>query len=56
VVTLSQTSIATNMVLTLSTNAFTADQHIATLEQEIFNLRNAKRIFFPQSSPKQQSQ
>jgi hypothetical protein len=24
---------------------FTADQHIATLEQEIFALRNAKRAF-----------
>jgi hypothetical protein len=24
---------------------FTADQHIATLEQEIFNLRNVKRTF-----------
>jgi hypothetical protein len=41
----SQTSIATNMVSTLSTNAFTADQCIAALEQEIFNLRNAKRTF-----------
>jgi hypothetical protein len=27
------------------TNAFTADQHIAALEQEIFNLRNSKRTF-----------
>jgi hypothetical protein len=45
VTTLSQTSIATNMVLTSSTNAFTADQHIAALDQEIFNLRNAKRTF-----------
>jgi hypothetical protein len=41
----SQTSVATNMVVTLSTNAFTADQSIAALEQEIFNLRNAKRTF-----------
>jgi hypothetical protein len=45
VVTSSQTSVATNMVLTLSTDAFTADQRIAALEQEIFNLRNAKRTF-----------
>jgi hypothetical protein len=45
VATLSRTSIATNMVLTSSTNAFTADQCIAALEQEIFNLRNAKRTF-----------
>jgi hypothetical protein len=45
VVTLSQTSIATNMVSTLSTNIFTADQRIAVLEQEIFNLRNAKSTF-----------
>jgi hypothetical protein len=45
VVTSSHTSIATNMVSTSSTNAFTADQRIATLEQEIFNLRNAKRTF-----------
>jgi hypothetical protein len=45
VVTLSQTSIATNMVLMLSTNVFTADQRIAVLEQEIFNLRNAKCTF-----------
>jgi hypothetical protein len=45
VTTLSQTSVVTNMVLSLSTNAFTADQHIATLEQEIFNLRNTKRTF-----------
>jgi hypothetical protein len=45
VATLSQTSVATNMVSTSSTNTFTADQHIATLEQEIFNLRNAKRTF-----------
>jgi hypothetical protein len=44
VVTSSQTSIATNMVSTLSTNTFTADQCIATLEQEIFNLRNAKSV------------
>jgi hypothetical protein len=41
----SQTSIATNMVLMSSTNMFTADQCIAALEQEIFNLRNAKRTF-----------
>jgi hypothetical protein len=41
----SQTSIATNMVLTSSTNVFTADQRIAVLEQEIFNLRNAKCTF-----------
>jgi hypothetical protein len=41
----SQTSIATNMVSTSSTNVFTADQRIAALEQEIFNLRNAKRTF-----------
>jgi hypothetical protein len=40
-----QTSIATNMVSTSSTNTFTADQCIAALEQEIFNLRNAKRTF-----------
>jgi hypothetical protein len=45
VVALSQTSVATNMVSMSSTNVFTADQHIATLEQEIFNLRNAKRTF-----------
>jgi hypothetical protein len=38
----SQTSVATNMVSTSSTNAFTADQCIAALEQEIFNLRNTK--------------
>jgi hypothetical protein len=42
VVTSSQTSVATNMVLTSSTNVFTADQRIAALEQEIFNLKNAK--------------
>jgi hypothetical protein len=41
----SQTSIATNMVSTLSTNAFTADQCIAILEQDTFDLRNAKRTF-----------
>jgi hypothetical protein len=66
----SQTSIATNMVSTLSANVFTADQRIAALEQGIFTLRNAKRTFddveilkpahannqFPQSSPKRQSQ
>jgi hypothetical protein len=40
-----QTSVATNMVLTLSTNVFTADQCIAALEQEIFTLRNTKRTF-----------
>jgi hypothetical protein len=45
VAALSQASVATNMVSTLSTNVFTADQHIAALEQEIFNLRNAKRTF-----------
>jgi hypothetical protein len=45
VVASSQTSVSTNMVLTLSTNVFTADQHIAALEQEIFALRNVKRIF-----------
>jgi hypothetical protein len=43
--TLSQTSVATNMVSTPSTNVFTADQCIAALEQEIFALRNAKRTF-----------
>jgi hypothetical protein len=41
----SQTSVATNIVSTSSTNVFTADQRIATLEQEIFALRNAKRTF-----------
>jgi hypothetical protein len=41
----SQTSVATNIVSTSSTNVFTADQHIAALEQEIFALRNAKRTF-----------
>jgi hypothetical protein len=41
----SQTSVATNMVSMSLTNVFTADQHIATLEQEIFNLKNAKRTF-----------
>jgi hypothetical protein len=45
VVTSSQTSVATNMVLMPLTNVFTADQRIAALEQEIFNLRNAKRTF-----------
>jgi hypothetical protein len=45
VAALSQTSVATNMVSMLSTNVFTADQHIATLEQEIFALRNAERTF-----------
>jgi hypothetical protein len=43
--TSSQTSVATNMVSTSSTNVFTADQCIAALEQEIFNLRNAKCTF-----------
>jgi hypothetical protein len=43
VVALSQTSVATNMVLMSSTNVFTADQHIAALKQE--TLRNAKRTF-----------
>jgi hypothetical protein len=41
----SQTSVSTNMVSTSSTNVFTTDQRIAALEQEIFNLRNAKRTF-----------
>jgi hypothetical protein len=41
----SQTSVSTNMVSTSLTNVFTADQRIAALEQEIFNLRNAKRTF-----------
>jgi hypothetical protein len=41
----SQAGVATNMVSTLSTNVFTADQCIAALEQEIFALRNAKRTF-----------
>jgi hypothetical protein len=45
VATSSQTSVATNMVSTSLTNVFTADQHIAALEQEIFNLRNAKHTF-----------
>jgi hypothetical protein len=45
VATSSQTSVATNMVSTSSTNVFTADQRIAMLEQEISNLRNAKRTF-----------
>jgi hypothetical protein len=36
VATSSQTSVSTNMVSTSSTNAFTADQRIAALEQEIF--------------------
>jgi hypothetical protein len=45
VATSSQTSVSTNMVSTSSTNIFTADQRIAALEQEIFNLRNAKRTF-----------
>jgi hypothetical protein len=40
-----QTSVATNMVSTSLTNVFTADQCIAVLEQEIFNLRNAKCTF-----------
>jgi hypothetical protein len=42
---LSHTSVATNMVLTSSTNVFTADQCIAAPEQEIFAPRNAKRTF-----------
>jgi hypothetical protein len=33
------------MVSISSTNVFTADQRIAALEQEIFNLRNAKHTF-----------
>jgi hypothetical protein len=41
----SQTSVATNMVSMSSTNVFTGDQCIAALEQEIVNLRNAKRTF-----------
>jgi hypothetical protein len=45
VATSSQTSVSTNMVSTLSTNVFTADQRIVALEQEIFNLRNAKCTF-----------
>jgi hypothetical protein len=45
VVASSQTSVATNMVSISLTNVFTADQGIATLEEEIFNLRNAKRTF-----------
>jgi hypothetical protein len=45
VATLSQTSIATNMVSTSSANVFTTDQRITALEQEILNLRNAKRTF-----------
>jgi hypothetical protein len=45
VATSSQTSVSTNMVSTLSTNVFTADQRIVALEQEIFNLRNAKHTF-----------
>jgi hypothetical protein len=69
VATSSQTSIATNMVSMSSTNVLTADQCIAMLEQEIFNLRNAKHTFdgleilkparltnqIPQSNPKRQS-
>jgi hypothetical protein len=42
VVMSSQTSVSTNMVSTSSTNVFTADQPIATLEQEIFNLKMLK--------------
>jgi hypothetical protein len=42
VAALSQTSVLTNMVSTSLTNVFTADQCIAALEQEIFNLRNLK--------------
>jgi hypothetical protein len=45
VTALSQTSVSTNMVSTSSTNVFTADQCIAALEQEIFNLINAIRTF-----------
>jgi hypothetical protein len=45
VATSSQTSVATNMVSTSSANVFTTDQRITALEQEIFNLRNAKRTF-----------
>jgi hypothetical protein len=45
VATSSQTGVATNMVSTSLANVFTADQRIATLEQEIFNLRNAKCTF-----------
>jgi hypothetical protein len=45
VATSSQTSVSTNMVSTSSTNVFTADQRIAALKQEIFNLRNVKRTF-----------
>jgi hypothetical protein len=45
VATSSQTSVSTNMVSTSSTNVFTADQRIAALEQDIFNLRNAKCTF-----------
>jgi hypothetical protein len=45
VATSSKTSVATNMVSMSSTNVFTADQRIAVLEQEIFNLRNAKHTF-----------
>jgi hypothetical protein len=35
----------TNMVLTPPINVFTADQHIAALEQEIFTLWSAKKNF-----------
>jgi hypothetical protein len=52
VLALSQTSVATNMVSMSSTNVFTADQHIAALEQEIFALRNAKRTFDGVETPK----
>jgi hypothetical protein len=45
VVASSQLSVSTNMVSTSSTNVFTADQRIAALEQELFNLRNAKCTF-----------
>jgi hypothetical protein len=48
----SQTSVSTNMVSTSSTNVFTADQRIAALEQEIFNLRYAKRTFDGVEIPK----
>jgi hypothetical protein len=45
VVALSQASVATNMVSKSLTNVFTADQRIATLEQEIFIHKNARRTF-----------
>jgi hypothetical protein len=51
---------AANMVLTTQINVFTADQHIAALEQEIFTLQSAKKNFdgveilqpAPKSAPK----